>query len=91
MMTTLGDIGGMVERIERIKSQHVVTAATARLLVVKGLEVGKRFLADDPEKLPQFIKAWHVEVYGLLVGEKLEDFEAPTLDLLPDKSGTQFS
>ena len=90
-LTTLEDIGKMVERIERIKSQHVVTAATARLLVAKGLEVGRRFLEDRPELLPKFVETWHKEVYGLLVSEKLEDFDAPTVDLLPDASGSQFS
>lgn len=56
----LQDIGHTVERIEKIHSQKVLTAATARLMMVEALNVASQFISED--KMVAFITSWKEKV-----------------------------
>ena len=62
----LDGIGHTIERIEKIQSTHVLTAATARYLILQGMEVAKRFIPDG--QVFEFVEAWRTEVKGALTG-----------------------
>lgn len=56
----LNDIGGTVERIEKIHSQKILTAATARLMMAEALNVIKEFVPESV--MGPFIRAWKQKV-----------------------------
>ena len=71
--STIDNIGKMVERIEKIQSTHVLTAATARYMITKGMEVAKQYIPE--EHLFTFIETWRSEVQTALVGAPIIDQE----------------
>lgn len=53
------DITAIVERIEKIQSQQVLTATTVRLMMARGLDVAKDYI--PPEQLLEFVERWRDE------------------------------
>lgn len=76
--TVLDNVGRMVERMEKIQSDHVLTAATARYLIAKGLEVARRYVPEG--QMYVFVAAWKDEVQAALTG-KPEVLEQRALQL----------
>jgi hypothetical protein len=60
MTALLGDITATVNRIEKIQSQQVLTRATARLIMLKAMEVAQGFIPE--EDLPVFVETWRSQV-----------------------------
>jgi hypothetical protein len=58
------DIAWMVERIDKISASHVLAPAAAKLLMVRAIEVLKRYL--PPEQLSPFVQDWRREVINPL-------------------------
>lgn len=55
----LDTVSQMVERIERIQSNHVLTVATARLLMLRAVDVAKHYIPQD--RMQEFLDEWKRE------------------------------
>lgn len=74
----LGNVGDAVERIDRIQSRQVLTAAMAKMVFTKALQVATQFI--EPERLPAFIELWKADVQSLVTTQTtLPKAEIPTL------------
>lgn len=69
-----------VERMERIQSNHTLTMATMRLIMVKAIEAvrGKWVAVED---MPEFIKDWRIAA-GLpgLLDDKIIDVDSEDME-----------
>lgn len=75
IVSLVDKVSKQVERIERIDANHILTVATAKLIMVKGMNVGKRYVESD--LLDAFLEEWQTDVlkpistttYQVLEGE----------------------
>lgn len=64
MVDLIERIGNMVERIERINRDHVLTAASAKLVMLKAIDAARMFV--PPDRMQEFIEHWRENVVGLV-------------------------
>ena len=65
VLNVIRDITDSVAKMEKIQSQHVITAAMARFVISKALDVARRFL--PPNRMEEFVGAWRSEVEGTML------------------------
>ena len=63
----VNQITGTVERIERITGRHILTVASARLMMTRAIDAARMFI--DPEKMEQFIDVWQNDVISPVFGD----------------------
>lgn len=56
ILKTVDSIGSMVDKIDKIQSRQVLTAASARLLMLRAVDIAKLYIPE--EKVGDFILAW---------------------------------
>lgn len=64
VLKVLNDIGNTVERMDRIQSRQVITAAMAKLMFTRALQTAVQFV--PPEQFPTFVEMWRANVSSLL-------------------------
>ena len=64
----LDNVSTTIDRIDRIQSRQVLTAAIAKMMLLRAINVSKQFI--DPDKMPAFLDLWKIEVQSLLMGDK---------------------
>lgn len=64
ILRVLDNITNTIERIDRIQSRQVLTAAVAKMMLLRAINVSKQFI--DMDKMPAFLDLWKVEVQSLL-------------------------
>lgn len=56
ILKAIDSIGSMVDKIDKIQSRQVLTAASARLLMLRAVDIAKLYISE--EKVGDFILAW---------------------------------
>lgn len=78
----LTNIGDTVDRIDRIQSRQILTAAMAKMIFAKALQTATQFI--DSEKLPAFVKVWQSDVVALMATNSVE--QADIIDITPKEN-----
>ena len=56
ILRTVDSIGSMVDKIDKIQSRQVLTAASARLLMLRAVDIAKLYVPQD--RVSDFILEW---------------------------------
>lgn len=56
ILKTIDSIGNMVDKIDKIQSRQTLTAASARLLMLRAVDIAKLYIPE--EKVSDFILDW---------------------------------